>query len=42
MATACADRPLDTITATDIEAMQRQMAATARSRRITLGPDGAL
>jgi integrase len=33
MATAWGSRPLDTITASDIEAMQRQVAATARSRR---------
>jgi integrase len=35
MATAWDGRPLDTITASDIEAMQRQMAATVRSRRNT-------
>jgi len=33
MAAAWGARPLDTIAATDIEAMQQQMAATARSRR---------
>jgi hypothetical protein len=33
MAAAWADRPLDTISATGVEAMQHQMAATARSRR---------
>jgi integrase len=33
MAAAWADRPLDAISATDVEAMQHRMAATARSRR---------
>jgi hypothetical protein len=33
MATAWGTRPLDTITASDVEALQRQAAATARSRR---------
>lgn len=33
MAAAWGDRPLDAVAATDIEAMQRRMAATARSRR---------
>jgi integrase len=33
MATIWADRPLDTIAASDVEAMQHQMAATAQSRR---------
>jgi site-specific recombinase XerD len=33
MATAWGTRPLDQITASDIEAMQHQMATTARSRR---------
>jgi hypothetical protein len=33
MATAWEDRPLDTITASHIDAMQHQMAATARLRR---------
>ena len=33
MASAWGERPLDSVAASDIEAMQRQMAATARSRR---------
>ncbi|WP_239314115.1 tyrosine-type recombinase/integrase [Plantactinospora mayteni] len=33
MAAAWGDRPLDAVAASDIEAMQRQIAATARSRR---------
>src|SRR5689334_9001422 len=33
MAAGWADRTLDAVAASDIEAMQRQMAATARSRR---------
>ena len=33
IADAWADQPLDAISATDVEAMQHQMAATARSRR---------
>lgn len=37
MASAWGDRPLDALAASDIEAMQRQAAATARSRRNNRG-----
>lgn len=42
MAAAWGSRPLDTIAATDIEAMQQQMAAIARSRRNTAFPERSL
>ncbi|MFE9693730.1 tyrosine-type recombinase/integrase [Micromonospora sp. NPDC005806] len=37
MAAAWGERPLDAVVASDIEAMQRQIAATARSRRNSRG-----